>query len=106
MSIDTSLSDLSTITFDNYVQNVSIPVGTYKWRQSCPSGVLSTRSLSGDNFAYYQRCTNYSCPLTQVKRYPIYRRGDNSQYTDSSTVLEEKYLCGNPNLLHNQQTIY
>ena len=106
VAIDSSLSNLSTITFDNYVQNVPIPDGTYKWRQSCPNGSLIIRSMSGDNFAYYQRCTNYSCPLTQVKRYPIYRRGDNSQYTDSSIVLEEKYLCGNSNLLHNQQTIY
>ncbi len=99
-TIDMTYSDLSTVTYDNYVDQISSPPlcqkYCYQWSlitNSCSSGV-SDICQPAYNTQYYQRCTNYKCDITKYIKKPLYRRNNGSEYLNSSESLSTKYTCG------------
>lgn len=115
LAIDTNYSDRASVTFNNYVSQVSSSPMCYnscRWVRNAANGTYtcydqkSRKCESGNNTLYYQRCTNYQCSLTKTVKYPIYARSDGTNYTDKSTALEVKYICGNSSVLNGQEVFY
>lgn len=103
-AIDSSMSNLSSITFDNYVENrSSAPLCKTRYAymnvntQTC-LGSPATSCYSSNNTLYYQRCTNYKCSVYKFVKYPILQRNDGSKYTNQTRIIDTKYTCGNGSL--------
>lgn len=64
--------------------------------EAAPSGgkinvQMSSTAPASANFT----CEKASCDMTTVFANPVYTRGDNSTWTDLSTVTGTRYVCGN-----------
>ncbi|MFC1659645.1 hypothetical protein ACFL0U_03705 [Pseudomonadota bacterium] len=108
--IDSSLSAFGAVTLDNYVEERPAPDVCYTrctYKQTYPTKYCknSVRTCYS-NVLYYQRCTNHKCSLTKTVKFPIYRRGDGSQFLDKSINKEVKYICGNPDVLNGTEVFY
>lgn len=101
--IDTAYSDMSSITYSNYVNDVSSAAmcisSCYWWSNQwyrCED--LRRECQSSQNTLYYQVCSDYRCSVAKLVQYPVYRRGDNTEYTSNAKILGTKYTCGNSGL--------
>ncbi len=103
-SIDISSTNRDSIIMDNYVENRDAPSVCYT-RTVCVSessgygwhrcDISKTDNIcSSGNVKYYQRCTNYRCPLYKVVKIPIYQRNDSSKFYDEQQKNDPKSLCG------------
>jgi hypothetical protein len=93
--IDTSNSDGSVSYAANYVE--SAPYFDHS---------ITHRSRNGLQEAYQQKnytlsCTNPTCLLTTLFKYPKYRRGNGTEYTDQNTVTDQRNVCGSGSMLSN-----
>jgi len=108
-AIDMLYSDPNDVTLNNYVEERS---GESQCRDYC--GLFYSSSChsfqrvcnTSLNTLYYQRCTSHTCPIAKINKKPIYRRHDQSQYTDITTTLEVKYVCNDNDSLDGVQTYY
>lgn len=110
-AVDVAYSNQSTITYDNYVDQVSsAPMCVqycYQWgliSKTCERGGVSLVCQTENNTLYYQRCTNYKCPIYKYVRKPIMQRKNGTEIINAARTLENKYTCGDNGL--NGSTVY
>ena len=109
-AVDLSYSNRSTITYDNYVdQSSSSAMCTSycsEWStlsKSCTAALKQT-CQSTANTLYYQRCTNYKCPIYKLVKKPILQRKNGTEFVNAAGTLANKYVCGESGL--SGSTVY
>jgi len=108
-AVDLSYSNQSSITYDNYVNQVTSSPKSYKMCQAWSLISKTCTNLysvpqSENNTLYYQRCTNYKCPIYKLVKKPILQRKNGTEFVNTAGTLANKYVCGESGL--SGSTVY